>query len=311
MPSTRHRSGQDARRPGLSRSDRLPDRHRAANVARPIADRLVVGIERLQLLHDHRGQLFGRAVAAEAEWLRRQCPQVAIGLLPVFNYDLRPSSVARASPDAPDEQILERRSLPCIRYGARVAVAQAHAPDAPAGLLRCRLRQLGALSRQTKNRTLRAGLPDLLGEHREQLGGTEPATFLASLTHAGSCALADITAKSIANAMADCVAAMCMKTSLCRLSGRFARPAVDPQCYNSDEPLRSALWVSGNGRFHPTLRFSTDSANGGSQIAPSIRPRNRHGRVWVDSGQRQPAANGGRNELRSIVVICGSGRHIR
>jgi hypothetical protein len=55
-------------------------------------------------------------------------------------------------------------------------------------------------------------------------------------------------------------------------------------CSRSVTVFQSRRQLSGNGRFHRTLHFSTNSANGGLQSTPAIRPRNRDGRVWVDSG---------------------------
>ena len=151
------------------------------------------------------------------------------------------SSVVALSPDA-------------ARRSKSSSAARSHASGTARGL---RLRRLtrrtlqpvssdaafanwGALSRQTRIAPSGPFFPISSVSTASSLGGTEPATFLASPTQAGSCALADMIAQRIAAAMTDRVAAVCMKASLSRLNGRFARPAVDPQSYYGDEPLRPA-----------------------------------------------------------------------
>jgi len=110
-------------------------------------------------------------MAVEAQRLRRQCPHVAIRLLPSFGHDLgfleRRRAFARRRATI---EVLERRPLPRVRHGTRIAVAQAHAADAPASLVGRGLRQLGRLVATNENCAFGAVLPDFLGKHGEQLG---------------------------------------------------------------------------------------------------------------------------------------------
>jgi hypothetical protein len=51
-------------------------------------------------------------------------------------------------------------------------------------------------------------------------------------------------------------------------------------------------------RCHPVLIVATNSANGGLQSTPAIRLRNRHGRVWVDSGNSHGPFKVNRHRVR-------------